>query len=161
MAVLITSMSLAVGEAQSGPAVDGARLEECSSAADSRAREVAAGVAHGDENAFRNLYDSYQDRLFRLALVIGGGDQALAHETVQSVFLIAASRLGRVDSEMHLWNWLARVARQQLGKARRQRQKDSAVITMGELPEAALAEPDGELEEKLEAALLKMPADER
>ena len=112
MAVLITSMSLAVGEAQSGPAVDGARLEECSSAADSRAREVAAGVAHGDENAFRNLYDCYQDRLFRLALVIGGGDQALAHETVQSVFLIAASRLRRVDSEMHLWNWLARVARQ-------------------------------------------------
>ena len=119
-------------------------------------------MARGDEAAFRQLYDRYQPRLFRLALVLGRGDESLAQDTVQSVFVTAAAKLRRVDSEEHLWNWLARVARQQLAKAWRQRQRDPAVVGMADLPECPDAvKPDSVLEESLDAALQAMDAEER
>ncbi len=111
---------------------------------------------------FRQLYDRYRPRLFRLALVLGRGDELLAQDTVQSVFMTAAAKLRRVDSEEHLWNWLARVARQQLAKAWRQRQRDSAVVGMANLPECPdTMASDSVLEESLDAALLAMDAEER
>lgn len=130
--------------------------------ADDAARRLAAAVARGDEAAFRQLYDHYHQRLFRLALVLGRGDELLAHDTVQSVFVTAAAKLRRAESEAHLWNWLARIARQQLAKAWRQRQRDSAVVGMANPPEC----PDGVksdsvLEENLDAALLEMGPEER
>ena len=50
--------------------------------ADAGARRLATAVARGDEVAFRQLYDHYHQRLFRLALVLGHGDELLAHDTV-------------------------------------------------------------------------------
>jgi len=35
---------------------------------------VAAAVGRGDEAAFREMYDRYHERLFRLSLVLGHGD---------------------------------------------------------------------------------------
>lgn len=130
--------------------------------ADADARRLAAALARGDEAAFRQLYDRYQPRLFRLALVLGRGDESLAQDTVQSVFVTAAAKLRRVDSEEHLWNWLARVTRQQLAKTWRQRQRDPAVVGMADLPEQPDAvKPDSVLEESLDAALQAMDAEER
>jgi|SRR6266566_4971913 len=162
MAAVITSMPLTVGERQSKPVGEMAHAQDSSSAADAKAREIATRVAKGDENAFRELYDCYHSRVFRLGLVIGGGDEELAHETVQSVFLTAASKLRRVDSEAHLWNWLAKIARQQIGKAWRQKGRDAAIVPMAELPEFSRAgESDSAAEEKLDAALLSMEPEER
>src|SRR5882762_4941231 len=150
MAVLINSMPLPVSELTPQPDVKA--LEQSSIGADAEARRLTAGIARGDEAAFRELYDRYQDRLFRFAMVIGQGNQSLAHDTVQSVFVIAASKLRRVESEEHLWNWLARVARQQLGKAWRQCRRDSAIVVVAKLPEWSDAnEPDPVLEENLDA----------
>jgi RNA polymerase sigma-70 factor (ECF subfamily) len=137
-------------------------MQTSRSTADTDACRLAAAVARGDEAAFRQLYDRYQPRLFRLALVLGRGDESLAQDTVQSVFVIMAGKLCRVDSEEHLWNWLARVARQQLAKARRQRQRDPAMVGMADLPEHPDAvKPDSVLEESLDAALQVMDAEER
>jgi RNA polymerase sigma-70 factor (ECF subfamily) len=130
-------------------------------AADADARRLAAAVAHGDETAFREFYEHYHRRLFRFALVLARGDETLAHDAVQSAFVTAAKKLRRADSEEHLWNWLARVARQQLAKAWRQRQRDSAVVGMAEPPDCPEVEPDLFLEESLDAALSVMDADER
>lgn len=131
-------------------------------AQDEDARGLAAAVGRGSESAFQILYDRYHARLLRLALVIGRGDESLAQETVQAVFLTAASKLRSVESEEHLWNWLARIARQHLAKAWRQRRRDSAVMVTGELPEAAnAAEADSALEQHLDAALLTLEADDR
>jgi RNA polymerase sigma-70 factor (ECF subfamily) len=97
-----------------------------------------------------------------LALVLGHGDETLAGETVQSVFVTAAASLRRVDCEEHLWNWLARVARQQLARAWRQRRQNSNVTVVADLPDCAESrEPDSMLEEKLDAALLAMGPEER
>ncbi len=108
------------------------------------------------------LYDAYHGRLFRFALALGRGDESLARDAVQSVFLAAAAKLRRVESEAHLWNWLARVARQHLARAWRQQRRDAPVMGVADLPECPDAgEPDSFLEESLDAALLAMDAEER
>jgi RNA polymerase sigma-70 factor (ECF subfamily) len=135
---------------------------ETSRSSDEEAQRLATGVARGDEAAFRALYDRYQPRLFRFALALTRGDESLAHEVVQLVFVTAAAKLRRAESEEHLWNWLARVGRQQLGKIWRQRQRSSIVVGVEELPDcAAPAESDTVLEEGLDAALQTMEVEER
>ena len=155
-------MSFPVREQTPHPIVESSSANTSTPGADAGARRLAAAVARGDEAAFRQLYDRYHQRLFRLALVLGRGDELLAHDTVQSVFVTAAAKLRRVDGEEHLWNWLARVGRQQLAKAWRQQKRNSAVVGMADLPEQPDAvKPDSVLEESLDAALLAMDAEDR
>lgn len=155
-------MLLLVREQTPRPIVEAASLKTTSASADADARRLAAAVARGDEAAFRQLYDRYHRRLFCLALVLGRGNDSLAHDTVQAVFMTAAAKLRRAEGEEHLWNWLARVARQQLTKAFRRQQRDSAVVSLADLPECPDAvEADSLLEESLDAALLAMDAEER
>ena len=162
MTIATTSMSFPVREQTPHLVVESSSANTSTPVADADARRLAAAVARGDEAAFRQLYDRYQPRLFRLALVLGCGDESLAQDTVQSVFVTAAVKLRRVDGEEHLWNWLARVARQQLAKAWRQRKRDPEVVGMADLPEPPDAvKPDSVLEESLDAALLAMDAEER
>ena len=162
MTIATTSMSFLVREQTPHLVVESSSANTSTPVADADARRLAAAVARGDEAAFRQLYDRYQPRLFRLALVLGCGDESLAQDTVQSVFVTAAVKLRRVDGEEHLWNWLARVARQQLAKAWRQRKRDPEVVGMADLPEPPDAvKPDSVLEESLDAALLAMDAKER
>jgi RNA polymerase sigma-70 factor (ECF subfamily) len=162
MAELINSILPAVGEPVLCPPRKALLVETSRSSADEEARRLAAGVARGDEAAFRALYDRYQQRLFRFALALTRGDESLAHEVVQSVFVTAAAKLRRAESEEHLWNWLAQVGRQQLGKIWRQRQRSSIVVGVEELPDcAAPTEPDSMLEEGLDAALRTMEPEEQ
>ncbi len=155
-------MPLPAGGNAPGLIVKAFESQATGSPVDAEACRLVAALGRGDEAAFQTLYDRYHERLFRLALVVGRGDEALAHETVQAVFVIAASKLRRVEGEVHLWNWLARIARQNLARAWRQRQRDSAVMVAGELPECAAATaPDLALEQNLDAALLALDADER
>ena len=108
------------------------------------------------------MYDAYRQRLFRLALVLGRGDETLAQDVVQSVFVTAARKLRSVDSEDHLWNWLARVARQHIAKHFRKQRQESAAVNFAELPEFADdAASDETLEKCLDAAVLAMDAEER
>ena len=121
---------------------------------DEEARRLAAGVARGDEKTFQELYDRYQERLFRFGLVLSHGDETVAGEMVQSVFVIAAAKLRAVDGEQHLWNWLALVGRQQIFKTQKRQKRDSAILGMARLqnsshPDAA----DKKLEDALDAAL--------
>jgi RNA polymerase sigma factor (sigma-70 family) len=130
--------------------------------ADAEARILAEKIARGDEVAFRKLYDAYHERLCRLALVLARGDESIAQDTVQSTFVTAAKKLRRVDGENHLWNWLARVARQHIVKIWRNQNRAVPTIAMSELPDCAeVPTPDSMLEESLDAALLGMDAEER
>ncbi len=131
-------------------------------AAEPTASRLAAAVGRGDEAAFRLLYERYQPRLFRLALMLGRGDEPLAQDVVQLVFVTAAKKLRHAESEEHLWNWLARVARQQVAKNRRRQRQDAAVINVAQLPECAdNAATDATLEKCLDAALTQMAAEDQ
>ena len=130
--------------------------------ADSEARALAAAVGRAEEGAFRQLYDRYHQRLFHLVLLLAHGDELLAQDTAQAVWVTTAAKLRKVESEAHLWNWLARVARQHLAKAWRQQQRDSAVVGVADLPESAEADQsDALLEEHLDAALQAVEGEER
>jgi RNA polymerase sigma-70 factor (ECF subfamily) len=162
MMVATTSMALPADDQTAIPATAAGGGQVSSPVADAQARALAIAVGRGDEAAFRQLYDHYHERLFRLLVVIGRGDEALAHDLVQSVMLTAAAKLKPVESEEHLWNWLARVARQHLSKARRQRRREPELVTLAELPEPAGAvEPEAVLEEGLDAALLALETEDR
>ncbi|MGA2053505.1 MAG: sigma factor, partial [Opitutales bacterium] len=100
---------------------------------DAEARRVSAAVARGDEAAFRELYDRYHGRVLRLVMVLGRGDEALAQEVAQATMLTAAAKLKAVESEAHLWNWLARVARQKVAKARRLK-PEGLLVSLETLP---------------------------
>ncbi len=131
-------------------------------AADAEARRVSAAVAQGDESAFAALYDRYHGRLYRLVLVLAHGDELLAREVIQSAMLTAAAKLKPVKTESHLWNWLARVARQHLAKVWRQQQRTPTLVDLAELPEAAGAmESDSMLEQHLDAALRELETEDR
>jgi len=155
-------MPLLIREQTPHPTVE-ASSGQLAPAADAEARALAAAIARGDEAAFRTLYDRYHQRLFRFALVLGRGDESLAQDLVQSVFVTAAKKLRRADSEAHLWNWLARVARQQSSKMWRKRQRDPAMANAEALSEdvSASVEPDSFLEEVLDGALTMLEAEER
>jgi RNA polymerase sigma-70 factor (ECF subfamily) len=162
MTVWIHSMPFPVPASSALPARDAPPVQTPSSTADDEARRLAIAIGRGDEAAFRELYDRFHERLFRFALVLGHGDALLADETVQSTFVTAAANLRRVESEEHLWNWLARIARQHLGKALRQRRRDASLVDVVDVLDRALPhEPDTVLEEKLDAALLAMEPEER
>ncbi len=155
-------MPFPVRESTSRPTVKALEAQIMAPSADAVACRLATAVSRGDEAAFQALYDRYHERLLRLALVLGRGDETLAQETVQAVFVTAAAKVRSVQSEEHLWNWLARVARQKLAKAWRRQQRESAVLVPGDLSECAdIAEPDSALEESLDMALLELESDER
>jgi len=144
------------------PTEEAARMQTNASGADAEARRLAAAVARGDEAAFQQLYDVYQQRLFRFTLMLARGDELLAQEVVQSVFLTAAKKLRHAENEAHLWNWLARIARQHVTKNWRQERRNPAATNLEELPECADGvKSDAMLEKHLDAALLEMSAEER
>ena len=129
---------------------------------DEEARRLAAGVARGDEKTFQELYDRYQERLFRFGLVLSHGDETVAGEMVQSVFVIAAAKLRAVDGEQHLWNWLALVGRQQIFKTQTRRKRDSAILGLARLPDASHPDAaDKKLEEALDAALTELTVEDQ
>jgi RNA polymerase sigma-70 factor (ECF subfamily) len=160
--VSITSMAIPPGEETSQCAAMGDSPAEFPSGADAEARRLALAVSRGNEAAFTDLYDRYHGRLFRLAIVLGQADESLAHEIVQATMLTAAAKLKPVESEKHLWHWLARVARQKLLKQRRTRKREPPLVSLtglADIPETL--EADAVLEESLDAALLALDADER
>jgi RNA polymerase sigma-70 factor (ECF subfamily) len=162
MTVSATTMLLPLKARTPRQNVEKASVQRSQAEADVNARRLAAEVARGNETAFRELYEYYHRRLLRLALVLARGDETLAHDTVQGAFVAAAQKLRSAENEEHLWNWLARVTRQQLAKTWRQRNRDSAIISMDHLPECTGAlEPDSRLEECLDSAMLTMDTDER
>jgi RNA polymerase sigma-70 factor (ECF subfamily) len=163
MTATTPSMPLLIREQTPHPTVEASIGKSAVPGADEEARGLATSVGRGDEAAFRELYDRYHQRLFRFALVLARGDESLAQDTVQAVFVTAAKKLRRAESEEHLWNWLARVARQELAKAWRKRRRDTVMISVEVLPEncPTTVEPDSFLEEVLDGALKMMEADER
>jgi len=127
-----------------------------------KASLLATAVSRGDETAFRELYEQYQARLFRFALVLTQGDETLAGEIVQSVFVTAAAKLRRIESEKHLWNWLARIARQHFAKVRRQSHRDPATVTLDTWSDKAdTAAIESHLEENLNRALRTLAPEDR
>jgi len=161
MTAATTAMSFLDQGPATLPIVESSGMSTSASTTDAAIRRLVTAMARGDEAAFQQLYDAYHQRLFRLALVLGRGDESLAQETVQSVLVTMAKKLRSVETAGHLWNWLARVARQQIAKNWRQQQRNP-IVPMEPLPDSiGGGESDETLENFLDSALLGMDVDDR
>lgn len=139
-----------------------ARLAPAAAGGAADAQALSARVAAGDDAAFRCLYDDYAPRLRRFVLALGRGDESLADEIVQQTFLTAAGKLRAVESEAHLWNWLARVARQHLVKAWRRRSRAGTLLPLdGATEPVAEAAVERTLEAALHTAMQTLAQEER
>ena len=74
-------------------------------------RRLSQRIVDGDESAFETFFNGYSPRLYAFLLVLTSGDEHLAREVQQIVFIRVAGRFRMFDSESRLWAWLNTVAR--------------------------------------------------
>lgn len=117
-------------------------------------RRLASAVcANGDEAAFRTLYRRHTPSLFRLALRLGGGDEAWAEELVQRSWIRAVQGLDRFRWRSTLRTWLTGIMVNCARELWRERRDDLGI------PGDSLAGPADSPEERidLERAVTRLP----
>jgi RNA polymerase sigma-70 factor (ECF subfamily) len=90
--------------------------------------DLTAGLAAGDEEAFREFHRRYFDRLHRLALVLSRGDATAAADTVQDTFCRVARHARRFEDEAVFWCWLTVLARSAAREAGRKQRRYWALL---------------------------------
>jgi len=73
-----------------------------------RARDVVAACQRGDRDAFQNLFEAYQDKVYSIALRYSG-DRAVALDIAQEIFLKLLSGIGEFHGNASFETWLYRV----------------------------------------------------
>ena len=71
--------------------------------------ELVERASHGDERAFRSLYDQNVDRIYRLVHRMAG-DADLARELTQEAFVRVYQKLGQFRGEAAFSTWVHRIA---------------------------------------------------
>lgn len=75
---------------------------------------IAQRILRGDEQAFRNLFDSFFPRLYRFALARAGGDHDVASDVVQQALCKGIERLDTYRGEAALYTWFCQICRHAL-----------------------------------------------
>jgi RNA polymerase sigma-70 factor, ECF subfamily len=117
--------------------------------------QLITRVVAGDTAAERELYETYVDRIYRLAFRLAGDDE-LARDFTQATFIRAFEKIGSFRGESSLSTWLhsigVSVALNGLRKTKRQRGREAPMeegLTIGST--RIEAEPD--LKERLARAI--------
>ena len=93
-------------------------------------RAIAKKILRGDENAFRELFDSFFPRLYRFALVRLNGDREEAREMVQQTFCKAFERLDSYRGEASLYGWMCQICRNTITDMGRRRQRENRRVPL-------------------------------
>ena len=105
---------------------------------------VVASAVAGDEGAFARIIAAHHDDMVRVGFLVTG-ETELAHEAVQSAWLLAWRRLGRCGTPTVWRPWLmsitANEARGLLRSRRRRRLVEVQVEALGPDWEAAAPDP--------------------
>jgi RNA polymerase sigma factor (sigma-70 family) len=123
---------------------------------------LTAGLAAGDEAAFREFHAAYFDRLLRYLLVILQGDEAGARDALQETLLRVARHARRFETEAEFWGWLTVLARSSALDAGRKQSRYWATLKRFMLgqSEAELVDPfaanQAALHESLERGLQEL-----
>src|SRR5918997_507627 len=71
--------------------------------------ELVAGCISGDREAFESLYVQNQKRVFSVALNFFGGNEELAKDVTQQVFLKIFYKIGEFHGRSEFTTWLYRI----------------------------------------------------
>ena len=72
-------------------------------------QDLLAECKNGDREAFESLYNQNQKRVFSVALNFFGGDESLAKDITQQVFLKIFYKVGEFRAESEFTTWLYRM----------------------------------------------------
>jgi RNA polymerase sigma-70 factor (ECF subfamily) len=70
---------------------------------------VIAACQEGDREAFRQLFETYKDRVFSIAVYSFGGDETAASDVSQQIFLKLMTTIGQFRGESAFTTWLYRL----------------------------------------------------
>lgn len=92
---------------------------------------IICGAQRGSESAWRELFESHFDAVYRFCLALTAGRRELAEETAQQTFVCAAQRIGGFRLQQGPFRaWLLGIARNRYmtlqAKDRRRRHHESA-----------------------------------
>ena len=93
-------------------------------------RETVRRLLGGDEEAFRELFDSYFPKLYRYALARLDGRHDEAVDVVQETFCKAFERLGSFRGEGSLYGWMCRILRNTILDLYRRRGRELPQVTL-------------------------------
>ena len=71
--------------------------------------EIIADCRAGDRDAIRVLYDTYKDRVYSVALYFFHGDESVAADVTQQVFLKLITSIGQFKGDAAFSTWLYRL----------------------------------------------------
>ena len=72
-------------------------------------RRVILACQRGDRDALRALFEAYKDKVYSIALYSLGGDEAIASDLTQQVFLKLMTRIGQYRGDAEFATWLYRL----------------------------------------------------
>lgn len=70
---------------------------------------VIARCRQGDRDALRALFEAYKDRVYSIAMYSLGGDEQLASDVTQQVFIKLMTRIGQFRGDSEFATWLYRL----------------------------------------------------
>jgi RNA polymerase sigma-70 factor (ECF subfamily) len=117
--------------------------------------QLITRVVAGDAAAERELYETYVDRIYRLAFRLAGEDE-LARDFTQATFIRAFEKIGSFRGESSLSTWLhsigVSVALNGLRKTKRLRNRE-APMEEGLMVGASRTEAEPDLKERMARAI--------
>lgn len=127
---------------------------------------LSAALKRGEEEAFAWLHRAWAQRIYRYCFALAAGDETLAAEIAQSVWLRLMRHIRTLPDEAALWNWTACAARHAATDLRRKGGRYFRVLAhFARWWRPAPSEPAENAEEKLtsalESALNRLSATER
>ncbi len=107
-------------------------------------REISAAIIEscrlGDRDAFRALYDIHKDKVYSISLYFFHGDQAMASDVTQQVFLKLMTGIAQFRGDAEFSTWLYRLVVNACMDAARRQKPDAAISE-------AFAAPDSQEED--------------
>jgi len=71
--------------------------------------QVIAACQQGDRDALRTLFETYKDRVYSVAMYALSGDQTVAADVTQQVFVKLITRIGQFRGDSEFTTWLYRM----------------------------------------------------
>lgn len=106
------------GDETIGAAIHADQAERC---------QLIAACQRGDRRAFQQLFELYKDRVYSIAVHYFNGDEGLARDTTQQVFLKLFAKIHQFHYEANFNTWLYRVVANACVDEQRRRRKFVAV----------------------------------